>query len=401
MNGRGRTLLFAFLAVVIICGIALSIHIFRTDEGAGENLQPLGAGRRNATGTARASAANALSPDIQPQDSFSEPAPPRRDDRPSGGAEGGDMLSPGASQEELPDMVSAEVEKFDLATTQAAWQAQWRRQDQMRDTWPDYEQVRERLRAELGEQIDLDTASSQQLVRMARMWRERFWDAGGLLSRDSYDEVYKSRLLLELAHQRAPGDHAVTGELVETLQSANPPWRVGQPPDGETTSGILYWDRQAAAPLRELRSEQFSRAKEEIAQGRAPTEEDLKCATDLAALLQHEDTTEAARVVDWLLRHSDEGHWGAYEEVLHRWHSALSTGSMRLWYLYQYDDSDFVRSRRWRRHLPSFKGPVRPWRRAFLLLTFASDKETPPLQKTPCLLHFWQSCPFLLTCKGQ
>jgi len=36
-----------------------------------------------------------------------------------------------------------------------------------------------------------------------------------------------------------------------------------------------------------------------------------------------------------------------------------------------------------------------------LLLTFASDKETPPVQKTPCLLHFWQSCPFLLTCKGQ
>jgi len=36
-----------------------------------------------------------------------------------------------------------------------------------------------------------------------------------------------------------------------------------------------------------------------------------------------------------------------------------------------------------------------------VLLTFASDKETPPVQKTPCLLHFWQSCPFLLTCKGQ
>jgi len=35
------------------------------------------------------------------------------------------------------------------------------------------------------------------------------------------------------------------------------------------------------------------------------------------------------------------------------------------------------------------------------ILTFASDKETPPVQKTPCLLHFWQSCPFLLTCKGQ
>jgi len=113
--------------------------------------------------------------------------------------------------------------------------------------------------------------------------------------------------------------------------------------------------------------EKFSRAKEEIAQGRAPTEEDLKCATDLAALLQHKDTTQAAEVVDWLLQHSDEGHWGAYEEVLYRWHSALSTGSMRLWCLYQYDDSDFVRSRRWRRHLPSFKGPVRPWRHAFFL----------------------------------
>lgn len=216
--------------------------------------------------------------------------------------------------------------------------------DEMMGAWPKYAHLRESLRQELDQKLDLKSCPVDELVRLGTLLREKYWDVGGDLSPTSYRYGYMARVLLEIAHAQEPNDLAIGDEWAETIMSV------------ETMSM-----RESFWPvLRELRAAQFRQACAEVAGGRQPVWEDFARGCDMTYLFSdRRGPEEGVPVVDWLIDHAQTGGWTAYLDLLEQMRSQLAQGSGLGYNIYTPVGSKYPEEFRYGSRLPSFRGPQR------------------------------------------
>jgi outer membrane lipoprotein-sorting protein len=228
----------------------------------------------------------------------------------------------------------------------------WRMQNETMASWPDYLEVAETLQKELWAKLDMENLSKEKLVAAAVALRERFWQAGGCLSRTSYPYGYGARILFEIAHEENPHDMAITDELVEALQSIDIV-RKYDPDSDEKTVNIALRDT-----LIELRAQQFEQLKNELGQGRQPVWADFVRVNDLALLLGLAGEYESAlEVAKWLIANAESGGLTAYMEPLKDMHRCFSQGEHFFYNIQGAKGQRRAERFRYTRRLPSFKGP--------------------------------------------
>ncbi|HUT28216.1 MAG TPA: hypothetical protein VMX13_00380 [Sedimentisphaerales bacterium] len=261
-------------------------------------------------------------------------------------------------QPDLPDLdelslLGIDDDEAEVELNYAGMEEIWKAQDEIMGTWPPYLQVREQLYGELRTKLNIDDLSLEELVATAVALREKFWKAGGCLSKTSYPYGYASRVLLESARQEQPEDMTVTDELAETIQSIEVLMTFEQL-RARKTRNISFLNA-----LTELRSAQFEQIKRELQEGRTPTWEDFVRVNDLAILLGFaKDYQSAERGAVWLLDGADAGGWTAYMQPLKDMQRCFGQGEP-----YNYNIQLATRPElsveifRYGRRLPSFKGP--------------------------------------------
>jgi len=208
-------------------------------------------------------------------------------------------------------------------------------QDEVRGGWPKYADLRDSLRQELEQKLNLKSCSLADLVQLGVLLREKYWDVGGDLSPTGYRYGYLARVLLESAHAREPNDLAVGDELVETIISMG--------------IGRDSWD-----VLGELRAAQFRQACAEVERGRQPVWADFARSVDLVNLSRK--PAERISVIDWLVGHAQAGGWTAYLDLL-EWMRSHATAEGLGYNIYTPSGSDYPEEFRYGPRLPSFKGP--------------------------------------------
>jgi hypothetical protein len=232
-------------------------------------------------------------------------------------------------------------------------------QDAVMQMWPRYSILRDQLHRELAQQLDGENVENEELVGRALTLREQFWQAGGNSSPDSYRNGYLARLLLEIAHRKAPEDLAITDELVETMQAVEVSWAWVQ----EAGSYKKVRNDALAKEVLQLRLAQFDQIKKEVERGRAPTWADFVRANDLPLLLgKMGDFAGATQVVQWEIRHAGPGGWTAYLDPLERSLGELNKQDVLEFNIYWAAKSGFPEEFKYARRLPSFRGP-RPQQR--------------------------------------
>jgi len=214
--------------------------------------------------------------------------------------------------------------------------------DKVMGAWPKYADLRDSLRQELDEKLNLKSCPVDKLVQLGVLLREKYWDVGGDFSSTSYRYGYMARVLLELAHAQEPNDLTIGDELAEAIMSI------------ETLKGEDFWPA-----LRELRAAQFRQACAEVESGRQPVWEDFARGCDLTILFYYERPEEAVPVADWLISHAQAGGWAGYMDLLERIRSRLTTKG-GLWYnIYTPPGSAYPEEFRYGNRLPSFRGPAK------------------------------------------
>lgn len=253
-----------------------------------------------------------------------------------------------------PDLPGVTPREIDAAVYAAQADRICRAQDAVMKAWPRYADVRDRLSAELARQYEGLNLPNEKLVSLAVTLRDQFWRAGGNFSADSYQDGYRARLLLEIAHERDPGNLALTDELVETMQAAEVSWKYGQ--EGGTYQRVR--NEELAQALLALRSAQFGQVEKEVQQGREPTWQDFVRTNDLALLLGKQGQFEPAQhVVQWEIEQANRGGWSAYLDPLQRSLGHLSRGDTLQFNIYWARNSSFPEEFKYARRLPSFQGP--------------------------------------------
>jgi hypothetical protein len=228
----------------------------------------------------------------------------------------------------------------------------WRMQNKTMASWPDYLEVEETLQKELWAKLDMENLSKEKLIATAVALRERFWQAGGCLSRTSYPYGYGARIVFEIAHGEDPNDMAITDELVETLQSIDIVRRC-DPDSDEKTVNIALRDT-----LIKLRTEQFDQIAQELDQGRQPVWVDFVRVNDLALLLGLAGKYESAlELAQWLIANAEAGGWTAYMEPLKDMQHCFSQGEHFFYNIQGAKGQRRAEIFRYARRLPSFKGP--------------------------------------------
>lgn len=238
----------------------------------------------------------------------------------------------------------------------------WLAQDKIISAWPAYSDTREQLQKELQKELDPNNASEQEFLDAALNFRQKFWQTGGESSSESYTYAYKSRLLLELAHNKYPENLTITDELVETIQATYPA-TMFDPKTGKRTR-----NEEMTKNLLELRSSQFKQIKREIdLDGRTPAWQDFVRAADLVVLSSIYDKDSALAIVDWLKTESGRGGWSAYNEALDDVRQIINRGSRVNFNIYAATKQTRDETFRYGRRFPSFRGPdpekrgVIPW----------------------------------------
>ncbi len=262
--------------------------------------------------------------------------------------------SPAAGQVPEPDLPGITPQEIDAAVYAAQADRIYKAQDAAMKAWPRYADIRGRLEADLARQYDWQNLPQEKLIGLALTLRDQFWQTGGNFSADSYRAGYGARLLLEIAHERDPGNLALTDELVETIQAGEVSWNYVQ--EGGAYQRVR--DQELAQELLALRSAQFGHIEKEVQQGREPTWQDFTRTNDLALLLGKTGQFEPARhVVQWEIEQADRGGWSAYLDPLQRSLGHLSRGDTLAFNIYWARNSGFPEEFKYARRLPSFQGP--------------------------------------------
>lgn len=186
---------------------------------------------------------------------------------------------------------------------------------------PLYSEMREQVQTDLSHRLALDTMTPQQLSAEGTKLLDEFWRSGGDLSAPAHKLAYEARLLLELAHQKAPNDFAVSDKLVEAIQ-AYP---------------LVYRDRDDRAKQRHrenndellaVRKAQFGQVQMELAAGRESDWNDFVRVYDYAWLVQWSDPQAAESALDWLDKEVSKGKWSYYQNAIADWRDSLSRGKV-------------------------------------------------------------------------
>ncbi len=251
---------------------------------------------------------------------------------------------------DLPELYTDKAIKMMLLKASAM--KTWRTQDYTMGTWPEYADIEDELSNELSRSIDLAHTPNQELITTALDLRKQFWQAGGGLSQDSYQHIYKARLLLELAYSRNPEDLRVTDELAQTMMSAD--LRRKHEKDGNRMVSNEELDRT----ILEIRSSQFTTLKKEIDHGRPPVIEDFIRLYDLAVLQSRYEKESVKHTVEWLQREASRGGWTGYNAILARFYDSVSKGEEFDCNIYTATAPSIPDDFRYSRRLPSFKWPV-------------------------------------------
>jgi hypothetical protein len=210
--------------------------------------------------------------------------------------------------------------------------------DKVMSGWPKYADLRDSLRQELDQKLNLPSCPVDRLVQFGDLLREKYWDVGGDFSATSYRYGYMARVLLEIAHAREPNNLAVGDELAEAIMTAQ-----------TVLSGKDFRDA-----LRELRDAQFRQVRAEMEKGRPPVWEDFARVGDLFILSG--EPAERLAVIDWLTAHAQAGGWTGYADLLAQMRANADRG--RLFYnIYIAAGSKYPEEFRYSGRLPSFKGP--------------------------------------------
>ncbi len=210
--------------------------------------------------------------------------------------------------EDLPEAVSDEYVNMIVTLTQR--DALYRIQDKAMLDWPAYGDVRDELLEELKKTMRLERLSRDELLQAGRRLRGEYWTAGGNSSKTAFNNIYKSRAILEHAYALNPADLALSDELAQTIMSAEV-FSIFQKDSNKLIPNFL-----AGQIMRELRQKQFDLSRQQIDEGRKPTEDDFIRAFDLA-VLQAKGKPEAAKeIVEWLRNNAAIGGWSGYDAVL-------------------------------------------------------------------------------------
>ena len=227
----------------------------------------------------------------------------------------------------------------------------WKAQDRIINTWPAYSEVQKKLLKELSEKLDIDKLSTEQIIQIALEFRKGFWQEDGCFSRNSYQNAYKGRILLEYVHERNPDNMMIIDELVETIQTTHP-FIVFSKKTNE-----LIRNKDVEKILLHFRSKQFEQVKKNVQQGSDPTWQDFVCACDLSILLSGRDNSLAKEIIEWQLAEADRGGWTGYTEFLETFLHRLNQDKGYNYGIYVVDNARFPEEYRYGRRLPSFRGP--------------------------------------------
>jgi hypothetical protein len=186
---------------------------------------------------------------------------------------------------------------------------------------PLYSEVREQVQTDLSHRLALDTMTPGQLSAEATKLSDEFWKSGGDLSVPAHKLAYEARLLLELAHQRAPNDFAVSDKLVEAIQAYPLVYR-----DRDDRAKQRY--RENNDELLTVRKAQFNQLQTELAAGRESDWNDFVRVYDYAWLVQWSDPQAAESVLDWLNKQVSKGKWSYYQNAIADWRDSLSRGKV-------------------------------------------------------------------------
>lgn len=210
---------------------------------------------------------------------------------------------------EMEDRVNRILLKLEFLSQAKKRDKVFMAQDEVIKTYASYAEVRDGLFREIEEDVDIEHATTPELVQGALMLRQQYWDAGGDLSKDAYVWAYKARILLEIAHEREPDDLNITDELIETIQSTTV--SAFYEKDGKKMIRIpnTGWSDE----ILELRTSQYAQICREVAEGRTPCLQDLVCGSDLVFMLARKDKVRAKAILNWLSDHAERGGWAPYE----------------------------------------------------------------------------------------
>ena len=362
MRRRARQVALAAVIVgAVCCGVALLPCALSGGGDAGKCPQKVAersAGQvRQADHTLDNSTmmlADAPRPAKQPPDTGKFAAP-------SDGARAlGHTATKDESSLDMPESVTQR--QVTLTLLRAEKRRIWRAQDDVMRSWPSYADSKAELRGQLEKTANLVTITAADLMRRAVAFRRNFWKQGGGMSPTSYVSAYKARILLELAHERAPNDMNVTDELVETILSAHPQVRY-DPAVGKKVRNV-----EVEKALIELRGGQFAAIRKEVEAGRNPSWKDFTRAVDLAVLQSLYAPDSSRKVLCWLKDNSVRGGWSTAtcNNVLDRCLSQLDRRQPFNFNIYVKRKAKRPEETRYARRAPSFRGPE-PTRRGLVL----------------------------------
>ncbi len=241
------------------------------------------------------------------------------------------------------EMVQSLVELWRIKT--------WKHQDDTRDIWPTYAQIRDKVLIGVNKTIDLDHAPIDSLINAARDHMNRFWNEGGLQSKTSYENAYKARAILERAYDRAPASMDLIDLLADTIQASNPLFRY------DLEKNTVIWNEEVWAHLFELRAKQFDLIQKECNADRGPQLEDLIRVVDFVTLASRKEKAAARDAIQWLRSTAKEGGWEYYLGTLDKLSGGVDQGRLVYEELYSAWVPPSVDDFLYQRRLPSFTGP--------------------------------------------
>lgn len=228
----------------------------------------------------------------------------------------------------------------------------WQAQDQCMAQWPAFDQVRDQLTQELREKLKIDALSVEALVATGISLRERFWTLNGCLSEVSYPYAYAGRIVLEMAHEKAPLRMEVTDQLVESIISYEVLWPYPPNPN-RWARNPLY-----TGLVTELRFQQFSRIKQAAAQGQVPTWKDLIRTCELAEILGYAARyEEGLAITEWLRGQQGIAGWSFYEDKFETTERIFTEKRKYACRLFNEPDDAYPEAYRYSRRVCSFQGP--------------------------------------------
>ena len=242
------------------------------------------------------------------------------------------------------------VRQEDMASeaTRATAMRVWIAQDAVVRSWPTYQDAQDELRRELAGSADPDNTTIDQLRAEASRLQAAFWEQEAFLSPQGYRPAYKARLLMEIAHEREPGNLAVADELVDAMQTGTPVTCY----DPETKR--LRSNQPLTRELQALRADTYARTRKEVEQGREFTWADFARAADYTHLWSDRDPQKATDAFEWACSHTSGTRGpGIHADVL----TLLSRGRGASFGIYYVSRAKYPREYSSSRRLPSYRGP--------------------------------------------